>query len=290
MSIPDINPSYAVSIVQDSSKTYVTAPMPETFEYDSQSEYAAPFSQGILGNTAIANIARLAGIRLTTQVLTAQIWQGTTEINLTLELEFHSEGDTIRDVRNPILSLLKLSTASKGKNNHLITSPGPSLDLDRTIDLAKATGSELWSNSKTAVSKLAAAATTLNPSIKVQVGQLTSSDSSTNGSNNSTPDVSNSILEKQNFMKFITNPISIQVGNYAFFDAVVITDVRKTYTSNIDMTTGWPQHAKVAISFRPMFLVLQDDLETIFKVRSNEDLTRNLRLGLSDNNPFKIGV
>jgi hypothetical protein len=257
-----LNPNYAVTIVQDSSKTYVTAPLPETFAYDTQADYQAPFSQGVFGSGAMGSLLRVAGVRLTSQILTAQIWQGSTDTTLSLELDFHADSDAEKDVQQPILKLLKLATASV--KNNLLVAPGPSLNpeaasaiLADTVDQVKRTG------------QFAANLATGN----LTPAQLTPATSQLNGANQSQANQAG-FATKENFSKYISNQISIQIGRYAFFDSIVVTNVQKTYTSAIDEATGFPTHAKVRIDFKPLFLVVQSDLDDIFKMRrtGSEDL------------------
>jgi hypothetical protein len=62
----------------------------------------------------------------------------------------------------------------------------------------------------------------------------------------------------------IKNQISIRIGNYMFFDSVVITNVQQTFSSNFDAQTGLPHHAKVMVGFKPLFMLVQSDLDQLF--------------------------
>lgn len=239
---------YLVHIVQSSTNTNISAPMPDSFSYDSASDYQAPFSQGIFGNSNVSSILKVMGTRLTTQAFTAQIWQGSTETSLSLELEFHTETDVINDVKKPMLQLLALSTADV--NNNLLVSPGPSLDQTQAVALAAAA-------TKFGITALKEAAE------KLIQATLSDATSVSNGSNKPTPDMSK-FPSKAELLKTIKNNITIQIGRYAYFDSVVITNVQKTYSTQPDALTGWPHHAKVRVDFRPLFLVVRDDLKSIF--------------------------
>lgn len=242
-----LNSDYLVRIVQSDTNTIVQAPMPAEFMFDSQANYEAPFAQGLFGNGALASIARMGGLALTSQALTAQIWQGSNETQLSVELEFQAETDVYAEVRDPILSLMKLATPSMSPSTGMIMSPGPRLDVS--------VAQKIWEDYKAQT--------------KATVESLTDpTQTTTNGSTQSTNNANNGnkgLGQAQAWKNKITNIISMQVGNYAFFDMVVISNVQATYTSQIDTMTGWPQHVRVNVQFKPMFQLLQDDLDNIFK-------------------------
>ncbi|MGT3783906.1 hypothetical protein ACVTE8_15205 [Staphylococcus aureus] len=62
----------------------------------------------------------------------------------------------------------------------------------------------------------------------------------------------------------LKNRISIKIGNYLFFDSVVITRVSITAASNFDAQTGLPHHCRVLVEFKPLFMLTQQDLDTLF--------------------------
>lgn len=243
------NSDYLVRIMTTQTDTpiIVEAPMPGEFMFDSQANYEAPFAQGLFGNGALASLARLGGLALTSQALTAQIWQGSNDTQLSVELEFQAESDPLKEVRDPILSLLKLATPSMSPGTGMIRSPGPQLDTELA--------GKLWEDVKAQTTNSFTSAFS-DPS-----------KTTTNGATQSTanPQTNKGLGQGQAWKDKIRNVISIQIGNYAFFDTVVITNVQKTYTSQIDTFTGWPQHARVNVQFKPLFLLLQDDLDNIFK-------------------------
>lgn len=54
-------------------------------------------------------------------------------------------------------------------------------------------------------------------------------------------------------MKKLDSYISINIGSYMKFPAVIITNVTTTFSSQIDAFSGWPLSASVQVTFRPMF-------------------------------------
>lgn len=61
--------------------------------------------------------------------------------------------------------------------------------------------------------------------------------------------------------------ISIAIGNFLFFDNVVIESVQAQFQSMMHRT-GVPLHATVTINFSTFFIVLAEDLDNIFVNRS----------------------
>lgn len=265
------NPDYLVIIRQVSDTpgvagVTITAPLPETAGYDTASDYATPFAQGMIaqgGNTA--NALAALGIRVTTQAMTAQLWQGATDSTVSLELEFQTYDDPDKDVRQPVLSLLKLAAASVGSTG-LLTSPGPHLSLEDTGKLASTATKTLWNETKQIGGTLGSVVG-ISQTVRTDKGLNGPTDNlNSNQKSNAPPDAENG-LGAQFWKSKVRNNISIQLGNYAFFDSVVILSASETWSNQIDARTGLPMHAKVALQFKPLFLVTQDDLDKIFGAR-----------------------
>lgn len=253
------NPDYTVTIQSfntDGPAVIVRAPLSEEFMYDIASDYEAPFAQGLTGNAMIDTLLRIAGTRFVTQGLTAQFWQGSTSTELGLELEFQTETDPVSDVRDPIVALLKLCTPGIDSQG-LITSPGPQIETSIVDTLKKGVSDEI-TNLKTAATNTATA---------FKSGKLNDPNGSVNGpggTKQTTTTSSNAPLSKDSLMQNIKNQVSIKLGSFAYFDTVVITNVQKTYSSIIDSITGLPMHAKVSLRFKPLFMIVQSDLDNIF--------------------------
>jgi hypothetical protein len=261
------NPNYTVTIMTvnpaEGTPVVVNAYMPQQFTFDSQSEYQAPFSQGVFGENALTSLARMGGIRLTSQALTAKIWQGSTDTQLGLELEFQTETDPVKDVRDPILKLLKLTTPRMDVKSGMLQSPGPQLDIQAAKDILSAAKDQFVDTASYAGTALGEAFGLIKPA------KMTNSETQVLNGNNQTQGVpSNGGLgQAEEWKRRIKNQISISIGRYAFFDSVVITNVQKTYESQIDARTGLPMYARVAVQFTPLFLLLQSDLDKIFALQ-----------------------
>ena len=252
------NPSYLVTIHRAEPELTIQAPLPDSFMFDSSAQYEAPFAQGWVPADFIRNALGAFGRRTTSQVLSLQIWQGNQDTDLGLDLEFQAETDPIREVLQPIASLLTLTTPIADSLAGLMKAPGPHLDLEKIISLLKVKGTEKMSETEKAVAAGTAAGFR-------QASVFDAANSTADGNNQSTPDQSNdaSAAPTDLVKQALKGIISIRIGNYMFFDCVVITDVQQTFTNQLD-ARGIPWHAKVSIRFRPAFTITQGDLNRIF--------------------------
>lgn len=267
MAGPTNNNDYIVliqnyNVSSDTQSVSIAAPMPESFMFDSTSNYEAPFAQGLFSSDLLRLGAAAMGFKTSTQALTAQLWQGISDTELGLELEFHTENDPLTDVRQPILDLISLTTPIADPTTGLLKSPGPHIDPDQSQDLLK----DVYSQAKQLAQKLAEVGSQITgiDLTSTKQGTLNNSSTTTADGSGSTNTTNPAISTAQYWKQRVKNQISIQIGNYMFFDSVVITHVQQTFVANIDAVTGWPHHAKVSVRFKPMFMIAQQDLETIF--------------------------
>jgi len=163
------NPNYLCIIErakQPGSAPYLTvkAHLPAEFSYGASSSYATPFAQTITERVPapIGNLLSATGVQLVTQALTAQVWQGSSPIEMSLELHFHAETNVMQDVIEPVLSLQRLVTPSVSPNGGFLRSPGPQLDYEQIKVLLNSgveTTSDLLSGTGEVASQAASAAT-----------------------------------------------------------------------------------------------------------------------------------
>lgn len=270
------NSNYIVHIQQNSNPAIVVeAPMPDSFAFDVGATYEQMLPQGLVNN-AVMNIAAAAtGTRLAVQALTAQLWAGNTDSELSFELDFHTEVDPVQDVRTPIVNLLKLTMPTINTQSGFLGSPGPQVDFSKAgakfdtavSSVSSSIGSVLGGFKDAAVNFAQSAMPNLfgTPS---KSGSLTDTNSqATDGANNT---IAKQIQQNPSlgtaafWNSIIKNKISIAIGNYLYFDSVVITRVSQTFASNFDAATGLPQHVRVAVAFKPLFMLAQEDLDTLF--------------------------
>lgn len=270
------NTNYTILIQQSATANpiVIEAPIPDSFAFDVGASYETPLPQGLTDNKIINMTSAAIGTRLAVQAMSAQLWMGNTATELAVEVEFHTETDPVQDVRTPMVNLLKLTMPSINPSTGLLTSPGPSFDasfipqvLGGIADSAGSALGAVGSIGTAGLNFVKSAFNSIAPS-SLQIGSLNNTSTQTNdGANNTTPAAitQNPSLGSAAFWNTkIKNKISIRVGNYLYFDSVVITRVGITAASNFDAQTGLPHHARVAIAFKPLFMLVQSDLDTLF--------------------------
>lgn len=119
----ELNPNYLVRISQQGGGK-VQGFVPETFQLAVSSQFGQPFGQGLMNSTIGTASKATLGVALTSQSMTAQIWEGSNPIEMTLEIEFVAESDPRSEVLQPIQSLLEMALPSKSKG-FLLAPPGP---------------------------------------------------------------------------------------------------------------------------------------------------------------------
>lgn len=257
---------------QTTNPITVSAPMPDSFAFDAGATYDQPLPQGFTSNKLVNTAFALGGVRLATQAMSAQLWSGNTETNLTIELQFHTESDPIADVRTPIVNLLKLTMPTTSATTGLLNSPGPSFDFsNNAVSGVKQSGSILASDFTAVVGGTGSALSNIYNQIaggKSSIASMIDTNKTTNdGGGNAVPtqlNQNNSLGTAAFWNSKLKNKISIQIGNYMFFDSVVITRVALTAVSNFDAQTGLPHMARVVVEFKPLFMLTQNDLDSLF--------------------------
>lgn len=275
------NSNYIVLIQQTlsnnsgSSTLTVEAPMPDSFNFDVGATYEQMLPQGLTNNKVLNIGAALMGTKLAVQAFTAQLWSGSTDTELSLEIEFHTESDPVADVRNNIVNLLKMVMPSVSSATGFLSSPGPYLDWQAAGSALKTTLQTAFTSSESLLGSFGSAGSSLVNGLTggllgtpAQPAQMNDPNTQVPNGNNNTPGQSvtqNPGIGSAAYWKsLIKNPISIWIGNYLKFDSVVITNVRQTFLSNFDAQTGLPHHARVMVSFKPLFMLTQGDLDSLF--------------------------
>jgi hypothetical protein len=276
---------YIVTIQQNSNPTIVIeAPIPDSFAFDVGATYEQMLPQGFTSNTVVNAAAALTGTRLAVQALTAQLWAGNTDSELSMELEFHTETDPYYDVRTPIVNLLKLTMPTIDTKSGFLGSPGPQIDFAKAGTIFSDAGTSLGAGLGGVVGSFSSIVQNV-----LGIAPKPSSMTDTNaqvvdGSNNSTAKAlqQNPNLGSAKYWNtMIKNKISISIGNYLYFDSVVITRVSQTFASNFDAQTGLPHNVRVAVAFKPLFMLAQEDLDTLFVNPGGGSTSGNNSFGFS---------
>jgi hypothetical protein len=268
-----LNPNYRVTLMQTTATGIATssdasiiveAPMPESFVFDTQANYAPMLPQGLTGG-GVATALAAVGIRLAVPALTAQLWQGSSEIQLQLALEFHTESDPVADVQTPILNLNRLTMPSINSSSGMLQSPGPSINFSQLSTIAKGAATSISNTASSIYNTVTGSGSSASNPQPSTMNNSSLTANSGNGTAVTQSSTQNPQLGTSAYWKTqISNQISIRVGNYLYFDSVVITNVQQTFMSNIDAITGLPHHATVNITFKPLFMLTVEDLASVF--------------------------
>lgn len=218
----------------------ISAYLPENFQFAFSSAYDQPFSQGFIQNSPLQGLSKMMGGSLTTQAMTAQVWQGTPSPEFSLSLVFMAENDPIEEVVRPISRLSKM--ALPGVINGLggmLTPPGPRISI---TDVAKAATNASGASGSTDNKDLAANTDFTQRVLQAGTQKLAG-------------------LSKT--LKTPTNNISLRIGRFLYFPSVVISSVSQTYDTMFD-TRGKPLKATVDVTFTTFFVPTKDDVDEIF--------------------------
>lgn len=256
-SIRDLN--YKAFVVCHDENILVDAWLPDTISVDVTANYDAPFEQGLGGDSDVAKVAKTAGVTLTTQALSVQVWQGGSYIQFSLPFIFQAQDSGADDVMKPIKDLMRLMMPKEPTPGGLLQAPGPRLDPAKALtgENVKAIAGGIGEAIKNGATTLASAA------LGVVTGGAAggSVESTVNGliasANQVATPISNAIVNS------VVNNISLYVGQFQYFPCVVITDVSPTYDVVLG-TDGNPVRASVVVQFKTYYIPTQADIETMF--------------------------
>lgn len=282
---------YAAQIVCNDLGIKMIAQLPDTWQFDISSEYSAPYAEGLTEGvpSMLAPGLKAAGISLTTQVLTAQLWKGSSEINFTLPLVFQAENDPDREIMKPLLELMYLTLPRDSQGGGgMLSAPGPHFDLVDTspegLNSGKAEDKSVAGNSsiKDSIGNLyekgkalagplgdAAVSAAGVPVAVLQAGSdggASVKRAVTNvyqGLNKTISPISNMLAS------LVKNRISLSIGNMITFDSVVITNVQQNHkvqpSADINgLSLGLYQRCEVTVTFKTFFTPTQRDLIKMF--------------------------
>lgn len=235
-----------------STGIFVEAWLPETLATDINANYESPMAQGLNGMMpGLGAIARFAGMNLTTQALTAQIWQGGGHIQFSLPFVFQAETSAAAEVMEPIKQLFTLTlpkdTADSGGG--LLQAPGPHFDYKQLWDSAPELRKLITEGSITegVMSDTGATATSTNTSFGAlksaadKVAQTTSAA----------------------LVAALKGNISLYIGQFMYFPSVIIKDVNPTFDVILDQDKN-PMRATVNVNFETFYVPTSYDLNNMF--------------------------
>lgn len=219
---------------------------------DFGASYEEAVSQGLAGlaggySETAGKAMKMLGMQLTTKALTAQVWQGSTEVAFSIPLVFQAESNVNDDVTKPLSDLYRLVLPREPDVGGLLQAPGPQLDLDRlkkqSIDF----------NLKNTVTS---GASTLGSALTFDKSTLTSAFATASEAGKGLQSFS------QAFMGSIKNNISLKIGTRVFLSSVVITSVSSN-TSVLPTRDGSFQRQEVTVGFKTFYVLTQNDIPNL---------------------------
>jgi hypothetical protein len=256
-SIKDL--AYKAFIVASEQNILVEAWLPETLMLDVSAKYDAPYEQGLGAISALSGLsemARFLGLSLTTQAMTAQIWQGGSFIDLSIPLIFQAEENAALDVMLPIKQLLSLTMPKDPSGGGFLTAPGPRIDINRAGEGLEKAWREVKNTGKN-----------LSKAYDTNTGISTTGLNVAAASANQAAKVLSSAL-----VNSVTNNISLYIGQFLYFPSVVITDVSPTYDVILGKDKN-PLRATVNVGIRTFYMPTSQDIDIMFP--ATKSLTPN---------------
>lgn len=253
------NNNYLCVITCNERNISIEASLPQEFSMDIGANYEEAFSQGLSGllqgggaiGEASGKALKMLGLQLTTKALTAQVWQGSTEVSFSLPLIFQVENNPRQDVQGPLQDLYSLTLPRESTPGGLLEAPGPKVDLERL------------SKSMSGV--------TVNSIVKDTAGvyqKLQSATSIADGFNKG-KDIANQALTpfSNAFIGSIKDNISLSIGTRMLFKSVVITSVNQNFKVQ-PLEDGSFQRVEATVGFKTFYVLTQADMPDLFGTQS----------------------
>lgn len=211
--------------------------LPEQITLDVNSSYNTPFEDLAIGNGGMLGGAlSLGGSSGMAQAMTIQVWQGSSGLEMALPITLVAKVNPHLEIRDPLLSLYKLVSPQADGKYSLMTPPGPSLKVGDRL--------------KSVVSSAVDSAGNI---LKDVVGL-----------DNSGGDGHFLDSVKDAFTEGLRNQISIKIGEFLYFDSVVVKGISTQWDSLIDKATGMPWKCTVTVQFCTLYNPVLNDLYQIF--------------------------
>lgn len=264
----DNNPHYKAVIHCSDLNIMVVADLPEQFAYDVSAHYEAPFAAGFnnMVSQNMGSALRVMGMSLTNQAMTAQIWQGSSDVEFSLPLVFQAESDPLVDVVSPISSLLKLTMPREDEEGGLLESPGPRWDPQKLAQALKDPNNKrdldtAVGNVKKATVDAAKESWDTGFDLSGQITVMGTSAERAKGTVNAASKILSRLA-----VTAVKNRISLSIGKYMRFDSVVIQSIQQNTAVQPLFGSGVYQRTEATVQFRTFTIPTQRDLEHMYPI------------------------
>lgn len=273
--VPDEhNPNYLCTITCTEQNIQVVANLPDNFQTDIGANYEEAFAQAINNTGIVGKLgakARALGVQLTTQALTAQVWQGATEMTFNLPLIFQAVNSEFTDVLDKLESLYRLTLPSESFSNGFLIAPGPTIDPKLLLKNVAAITSGDMNNAGSIAAEFGTSAVAALTDLAAAAASGFSGSRSLAGSGASTSEASPTTTTKTTnvgvdtpLIHSVKNNISLQIGRYMYLESVVITSVQQTHFVN-PLESGVMGRVEVTVGFKTFYVPTKKDIPNIFR-------------------------
>jgi hypothetical protein len=243
----------------------IVADLPPDFAIEYGADYQESVSQGLKGVIPgkLDSIAKLGGLSLMTKSLTAQIWQGSSEVHFSIPIILQVETDAKRDVLEPLAALYSLVLPGEPTGGGFLRSPGPRLNYEKLVRGAVVAANDLIT---TGGSALAEGVATVIDAYKAV--SMNNANSAVNTTITATGTAGGTVVTGADTVagraddllrQSIENTVSLRLGNYMRFDYVVVTSVQQLH-STMPLQDGTMSRVEVTVGFKTFFTPTSRDI------------------------------
>lgn len=270
----DTNPNYLCTVSSLKLSKFTNAPisiiasLPQEFSLDIGAAYEEAMAQAVASNSVISefsSMSKMSGVQLATQALTAQMWQGSTDVSFSIPLVFQVESDEYKDVLLPIAHLYELVLPDDNEGNGLLSAPGPQLDAKQLAAAFASLGSGALNTVTPDFVKegVSSAVDLFKRSFNTSKSLVGASDKTASAPQSPTAGKPAGGFTRPPLASAIKNNISLQLGHFMFFESVVVTSVNQTPKVQ-PLASGNMSRIEVTVGFKTFYTPTQKDIMKIF--------------------------
>lgn len=244
--------AYTARIISDDLNIRISAPLPEDFSFGISSNWSAPFEESMIKNSKIGGALSLGGYTGLIQAMTAQTWNSSSGIEISLPFVFVSRNNPLVEIRDPIMKLMKLASPRADTAFSLLTPPGPTITMDALKELFGALVDFTKNEIVTAADGVAGALFDRDAFFRSFTNLQSSSQIKSNI--NATMD------------NLVRNRIDLSLGRFIYFKNIIINGVELEFNSILSEAefNNFPWRCTARVSFKTFVTPVLRDIENIF--------------------------
>ena len=250
--------------------------LPEQIAVDTASNFDTPYADGVVNvGRKMSTVLQLAGIMPITQSMTAQFWSGSSPIDLSIPLELVA-WESHKEITDTVLLLKSMQMPRIDPTTKFLKAPGPRIDLSDDFESQMGNlfgaisggGSALLDLAKPMVSQAVDSVTSslgLSGDSNAAAEQGAKQDANANVSSilgsalDTIRQASAAATTAIDQMFKVNGKISVQFGNFLYFDDVIIRNVSDTYNAILG-PDGRPQRVSINVTLSTRVTPTYEDL------------------------------